>query len=43
VEGGLAVTTLDLDQALERARRALSPIRDLRPDLYRRAEPVPYA
>ncbi|MEA2149892.1 MAG: N-carbamoylputrescine amidase [Solirubrobacteraceae bacterium] len=42
VEGGLAVTTLDLDDTLERARRALSPIRDLRPDLYRTAEPVPY-
>ncbi len=43
VDGGLAVTTLDLDEALERARRALSPIRDLRPDLYRAAEPVPFA
>jgi predicted amidohydrolase len=43
VDGGLAVTTLDLDEALERARRALSPIRDLRPDLYGAAEPVPYA
>jgi predicted amidohydrolase len=43
VAGGLAVTTLDLDDALERARRALSPIRDLRPDLYRAAAPVPYS
>jgi len=43
VAGGLAVTTLDLHETVERARRALSPIRDLRPDLYRRAEPVPYA
>jgi predicted amidohydrolase len=42
VDGGLAVTTLDLDAALEGARRALSPIRDLRPDLYRAAEPVPF-
>ncbi len=44
VEGGLAITEpIDLELTLERARRALSPIRDLRPDLYRRAEPVPYA
>jgi N-carbamoylputrescine amidase len=43
VAGGLAVTEpVDLDQTLAKARRALSPIRDLRPDLYRRAEPVPY-
>lgn len=39
VEGGLVVQTLDLDATLERARRALSPIRDLRPDLYIAAEP----
>jgi predicted amidohydrolase len=39
-EPGLAVTTLDLSQTLERARRALSPIRDLRPELYAVAEPV---
>jgi predicted amidohydrolase len=37
---GLAVATLDLDATLTRARRALSPIRDLRPELYRTAEPV---
>jgi len=43
VDGGLAVTTLDLADVLARARRALSPIRDLRPDLYRAAEPVPYS
>jgi predicted amidohydrolase len=44
VAGGLAVApAVDVEQSLERARRALSPIRDLRPDLYRRAEPVPYA
>jgi predicted amidohydrolase len=44
VDGGLAITEpVDLELTLERARRALSPIRDLRPDLYRRAEPVPYA
>ncbi|MEA2198469.1 MAG: hypothetical protein QOJ25_2520, partial [Solirubrobacteraceae bacterium] len=34
---------LDLADTLERARRALAPIRDLRPDAYRVAEPVPYA
>ncbi|MTD44441.1 carbon-nitrogen hydrolase family protein [Conexibacter sp. W3-3-2] len=37
---GLAVHTFDLDAALTRARRALSPIRDLRPDTYRVAEPL---
>lgn len=37
---GLAVTTLDLEATVERARRALSPIRDLRPELYCTAEPV---
>jgi len=42
-EPGLAITTLDLDATLERARRALSPIRDLRPELYSVAEPVPHA
>jgi predicted amidohydrolase len=41
VDGGLAVSTLDVEVTLERARHALSPIRDLRPDLYRIAEPVP--
>ncbi|HET9073855.1 MAG TPA: carbon-nitrogen hydrolase family protein [Solirubrobacteraceae bacterium] len=41
-EPGLAITTLDLETTLTRARRALSPIRDLRPDLYRVPEPVPY-
>ncbi len=39
---GLAVTTLDLEATLTRARRALSPIRDLRPDIYKVPEPVPY-
>lgn len=38
-DGGLAVASFDLDAALERARRALSPIRDLRPDAY--ATPTP--
>ena len=40
---GLAVTTLDVEATLEKARRALSPIRDLRPDIYRVPEPVPYS
>lgn len=39
-DAGIAVHTFDLDAALERARRALSPIRDLRPDTYRVAEPL---
>lgn len=37
---GLAVASFDLDAALTRARRALSPIRDLRPDAYRTPEPL---
>ena len=37
---GLAVATFDLDAALGRARRALSPIMDLRPDTYRIAAPL---
>ncbi|MDA0169369.1 carbon-nitrogen hydrolase family protein [Solirubrobacter taibaiensis] len=41
-EPGLAITTLDLQETVERARRALSPIRDLRPDVYRTAEPIPF-
>jgi predicted amidohydrolase len=43
VQPGLALATLDLAETLEHARRALAPIRDLRPDAYRVAEPVPYA
>lgn len=38
---GLALKAFDVEAALARARRALSPIRDLRPDLYRVAEPLP--
>lgn len=39
---GLAITTIeDLGATVERARRALSPIRDLRPDVY--ATPAPLA
>jgi predicted amidohydrolase len=41
-EPGLAVATVDVPATLEKARRALSPIRDLRPDVYRAAEPVPF-
>ena len=41
-EAGLAVATIDLAEALDRARRKLSPIRDLRPELYAAPEPVPF-
>jgi N-carbamoylputrescine amidase len=34
VEAGLAVATVDVAATLAKARRALSPIRDLRPDVY---------
>ena len=37
---GLAVASFDLDAALARARKALSPITDLRPDVYRVAAPL---
>jgi len=40
-EAGIALARFDVDAALERARRALSPIRDLRPDVYRPAIPLP--
>lgn len=39
-DGGIATTSLDVEATVERARRALSPIRDLRPDAYRVAEPL---
>lgn len=39
-DGGLALATLDVSATVERARRALSPIRDLRPDTYRVAAPL---
>lgn len=42
-EGGLAVASFDLDATLTRARRALSPVRDLRPDVYATPAPIPYA
>jgi predicted amidohydrolase len=37
---GLAIASLDVDAAVARARRAMSPIRDLRPDVYRISEPL---
>jgi predicted amidohydrolase len=38
---GLALASFDVRAALARARRALSPIRDLRPDAYRVPAPLP--
>jgi predicted amidohydrolase len=38
--GGLAIASFDLPATLARARRALSPIRDLRPDAYAVAAPL---
>lgn len=38
-DSGVACWSFDVDATLKRARRALSPIRDLRPDVY--AEPAP--
>jgi hypothetical protein len=35
--------TLDVKATLEKARQRLSPIRDLRPELYSTAEPVPFS
>ncbi len=37
---GVACARFDVEAVLERARRALSPIRDLRPDVYRVAAPL---
>jgi predicted amidohydrolase len=42
-EPGLAIATLDVEATLEKARQRLSPIRDLRPELYSTAEPVPFS
>jgi predicted amidohydrolase len=42
-EPGLAIATLDVEATLEKARQKLSPIRDLRPELYSAAEPVPFS
>ncbi len=41
-EPGLAIATLDVAATLEKARQKLSPVRDLRPDLYRRPTPIPF-
>jgi len=41
-EGGLAVATFDLPATLRKARRALSPVRDLRPDVYAAPTPIPH-
>jgi predicted amidohydrolase len=40
VEGGMAVAGFDVPAALARARRALSPINDLRPDVYCVPHPI---
>lgn len=40
--GGLAIAEFDLGETLAKARRALSPVRDLRPDVYAAATPIPY-
>ncbi|HWV85418.1 MAG TPA: carbon-nitrogen hydrolase family protein [Capillimicrobium sp.] len=40
---GLARVTVDVGAALARERRALSPIRDLRPDVYAPATPLAHA
>jgi predicted amidohydrolase len=42
-EPGLAIATLDVQATLAKARQKLSPIRDLRPELYSAAEPVPFS
>lgn len=39
-QAGLALASFDVEATLERARRALSPIRDLRPDLYGVSAPL---
>ena len=41
-EPGLAITTIDVTETLHGARQKLSPIRDLRPELYRVPAPVPF-
>jgi predicted amidohydrolase len=39
-EPGLALARVDVAGIVTRARRAMAPLRDLRPDLYRRADPL---
>ena len=41
-EPGIAVTSIDVAASVERARRKLSPIRDLRPEIYAVPAPVPH-
>jgi predicted amidohydrolase len=41
-EPGLAIATLDVEATLAQARRKLSPVRDLRPDLYATPAPIPF-
>jgi predicted amidohydrolase len=41
-EPGLAIATLDVEATLAQARRKLSPVRDLRPDLYATPTPIPF-
>jgi N-carbamoylputrescine amidase len=41
-EPGLAITTLDVEATLDKARQKLSPVRDLRPDLYATPTPIPF-
>ena len=41
-EPGLAIATLDVEATLEKARQKLSPVRDLRPDLYATPTPIPF-
>lgn len=39
---GIAYHRLDLEASVEKARRALSPVRDLRPDAYAVPNPIPF-
>jgi predicted amidohydrolase len=39
-EPGLALARIDVAAIVARARRAMAPLRDLRPDVYRRADPL---
>jgi N-carbamoylputrescine amidase len=41
-EAGLAIATLDVAATIEKARQKLSPVRDLRPDLYATPTPIPF-
>jgi predicted amidohydrolase len=39
-DGGLAIATADVAHEVQHARKALSPIRDLKPEAYREARPL---